>query len=244
MIQWTQTCYHILQHLTIPTGVKGCWADGQQPRCQNQRGFWGQSQFILEQEATTPPPRNKAEEFQAERGLFPTQILGSKGNPRVNKIPNLPDGLHYPKAANTQQLSGSQQVPDPIPCFSLTLYSRQPSHSPVPWAKAKCCCGTGGGLPLLFRNGEAKRGRESRKPPHLTGCLVLPSLLLLHLAIALSFPFHLCRAERERGEGKKNPGKKVEQIEHADGKLPRTNNVGLRSSWKLGVLREPLQTLR
>ena len=139
MIQWTQTCYHILRHLTIPTGVKGCWAVGQDPRCQNQRGFWGQSQFILEREVTTPPPRNKAEELQAECRLFPTELRGSKRNPRVNKTPNLPDGLLYPKVANVQQLSGSQQVPDPVACFSLTLCNRGLSHSSVPWAKAKCC---------------------------------------------------------------------------------------------------------
>lgn len=79
---------------------------------------------------------------------------------------------------------------------------------------------------------------------HLTACLILPSLLFLGLATMLSFPFYLCSAGHEGGEGKKNPGKKAEQMQHADGKLPRMGNVGLGSCWKLTILREPLQTLQ
>lgn len=60
----------------------------------------------------------------------------------------------------------------------------------------------------------------------------------------LSFLFHLCSAGHKRGEGKKNAVKKAEQMQHADGKLPRMSNVGLASSWKLAILREPLQTLQ
>lgn len=59
-----------------------------------------------------------------------------------------------------------------------------------------------------------------------------------------SFHFYLCSAGHEGGEGKKNPGNKAKQMQHADGKLPRMSNVGLGSIWKLDILREPLQTLQ
>lgn len=74
--------------------------------------------------------------------------------------------------------------------------------------------------------------------------LVLPSMLLLQSVTSLSFSSHLClQSWARRGEtAEKNCGKNTEQIQHADGKLPRMSNVGLGSRWNLNILREPLKT--